>query len=161
MLTPDPPSDPGSCWTQPDHMDLRTGLALSGTTAALHCLRLQVRGHVVRKQEGGLKLAHSRKGRICDMESKQERIFHYFVHSVNLEQIPENCKTAETPTSFKSRLKSYLFTVYIYKNTQCTFSGDYCWWFSQTLFCKCVMFYHVKHFALLLKCATQLNLPLL
>lgn len=60
-------------------MDFRVGPTCWRVAAALHFLSLQVRGHVVVREEHGLQLAHSRQGWICKVETKQESIFKFFL----------------------------------------------------------------------------------
>lgn len=69
------PTESWSCWMQLDHVDFRTYPACWSVDAALHFLWLQVRGYVVVREEHCLQLAHSRQGRICNMETKNNSFY--------------------------------------------------------------------------------------
>lgn len=54
-----------------DDVDLTVGPGYRCLGAALHFLSLQVRGHVVVREEHGLQLARSRLVWICEIETEQ------------------------------------------------------------------------------------------
>lgn len=55
-----------------DHVDLRVVPTCWRVGAALHFLLLQVRGHVVVREEHGLQLAHIGQGGICKIRGHRE-----------------------------------------------------------------------------------------
>ena len=59
------PTEPRAHRMELDHVDLRVVPTCWRVGAALHFLLLQVRGHVVVREEHGLQLAHIRQGGIC------------------------------------------------------------------------------------------------
>lgn len=68
-----------------DHVDFGAGPTCCSAGAALHFLRLQLRGQVVVREEHGLQLAHIRQSVICNMGSKQEggRFHKVFQHHLS------------------------------------------------------------------------------
>lgn len=66
------PTEPRARWMELDHVDLKVVPTCWRVGAALHFLLLQVRGHVVVREEHGLQLAHIGQGGICKIRGHRE-----------------------------------------------------------------------------------------